>query len=166
MDFSIKLPLIGKNSLILLAIGALFVLPAAQAGGIYKWVDEQGNVHYSQDPQGHSAEEMKLKIHRSSTEEGESAEKTAQDDSAAQGEKNQGKDEAQTKAEKEASAQDQKEAKAKNCQIAMKRLAAINSGGRLYEVNEKGERNYWDDNTRKAKLEEAQKNVDQWCGQE
>jgi hypothetical protein len=48
----------------------------------------------------------------------------------------------------------------------MKRFATVTAGGRLYEVDEQGERHYWDDATLKAKQAEAQKDVDQWCGQE
>ena len=48
----------------------------------------------------------------------------------------------------------------------MKRLATITAGGRLYEMDEKGERHYWDDETRKGKMADAQKDVDKWCGQE
>ena len=51
----------------------------------------------------------------------------------------------------------------KNCGISKKRLAAINAGGRLYEVNEKGERSYWNDATRQAKMAEAQAQVNEWC---
>jgi hypothetical protein len=163
MELLTKSPAIGKIALMLLAPCVALILSTAQASGIYKWVDEQGNVHYSQDPQGQAAEELKLKIPKSSGGDSSSAQGDHQDaqsaDKASSGD-------AQAKAEKQAAAEDQKEAKAKNCQISMKRLATITAGGRLYEVNEKGQRLYWDDDTRKAKLEEAQKNVDEWCGQE
>jgi len=163
MDLLTKSPATGKFSPLFLLICLAFIGPAAHAGGIYKWVDEQGNVHYSQDPQGQSAEELKLKIPKTSSDD-EGATKT-EPKAADDADKTQA-DDAKQKAEKQAAAQDQKEAKEKNCQISMKRLATITAGGRLYEVDEKGERHYWDDDTRKAKLEDAQKNVDQWCAQE
>jgi hypothetical protein len=135
---------------------------AAQAGGIYKWVDKNGNVHYSQDPQGSASQEIHLKIPKASgdNDSGDNS------DAPAAAAKKADKDKPQEKAKQEAAAISQKEAKEKNCQISMKRLAAISAGGRLYEVDESGERNYWDDDTRKAKLAEAQKSVDQWCTQE
>jgi hypothetical protein len=152
-------PAIRKISKLFLVSCAMLVLSAAQAGGIYKWVDEHGVVHYSQDPHGQTSQEMKLKIPKTSTGNKESSAETAKksEDSPSDAQKN---------AEKQAAAKDEKEVRQKNCQIAMKRLATITAGGRLYEVNEKGERIYWDDATRKAKQEEAQKNVDEWCGQE
>lgn len=151
-------------------IGLLLILlagfsTAVCAGGIYKWVDEKGNVHYSQDPQHQSAQQMQLKIPKSSsTSTGqETAPATAQDANKDDGEQKEG----QNEAVKEADAKKQEqETRKKNCQIAMQRMAGINAGGRLYEVDEKGERHYWDDSTRKAKLAEAQSNVDEWCNQE
>jgi len=165
-----KLPAIIKIITLLSTACVALVLSTAQAGGIYKWVDAQGNVHYSQEPHGQSAQEMNIKIPKTSDSADSAEESTAKSDtknaSDKTAEKSSDGNDAQTNAEKEAAAKDQKEVKEKNCQIAMKRLASINAGGRLYEVNEKGERSYWDDNTRKAKMEEAQKNVDEWCGQE
>lgn len=136
---------------------------AAQAGEIYKWVDKDGSVHYSQDPQNQSAQPMKIKIPKttsSSDENSNQAEPAAPQDTPEQ--PNAGEDNAL----KETTAKKQQEAHEKNCQIAMKRLATITAGGRLYEMDEKGERHYWDDETRNGKMADAQKDVDKWCGQE
>ena len=165
MDLLAKSPATGKITLSCFLIYMSLIFTFAHAAGIYKWVDEQGNVHYSQDPQGQSAQELKIKTPKSSSSD---------DKSSAQAEPKNAKNpekaadgDANNNAEKQAAAaQEQKEAKEKNCQISIKRLATITAGGRLYEVDEKGERSYWDDETRKAKQEEAQKSVDQWCTEE
>lgn len=152
-----------KNSILLvLTLVTAGLFAAAHAGQIYKWVDEHGNVHYSQSPQHQSAKEMNIKIPKHSQSSTESSNQSEQNKTESQ-ENGQADGNGQ---DPEAVAQKQKEARKKNCQIAMKRLATITTGGRLYEVNEKGERQYWDDNTRQAKLADAQKDVDQWCGEE
>jgi hypothetical protein len=149
---------------LLVLLGLVVFCASVQAGEIYKWVDEEGNVHYSQDPQHRSAQPMNIKVPKSSA----STETASNREDAATAVKSQPSDADQTEeqAQKEAAARKQQEAEKKNCQIAMKRLATITAGGRIYEVDEQGERIYWDDNTRKAKLADAQKDVDEWCGQE
>ncbi|OOZ39569.1 hypothetical protein BOW53_11015 [Solemya pervernicosa gill symbiont] len=44
----------------------LLVSSTSLAAGIYKWTDEQGNVHYGERPQG-SAQEMKIETPRTPT---------------------------------------------------------------------------------------------------
>jgi hypothetical protein len=139
MGLLAKLSAIKKIQALCVTICLGFAFPAVYATGIYKWVDSQGNVHYGQDPQGDSSQQMKLKIPKTTSSSEDSSDQTAdtnEDDS--QG------DNAKKSAEKQAAAQDrEKEARHKNCQIAKKRLAAISAGGRLYEVDEKGEKHYW-----------------------
>lgn len=141
---------------------------SAHGGGIYKWVDEEGNIHYSQDPpQNKSAEPLNIKVPKSSAageETTDASEDTAASKSSAENDDKTNKQKILEEAQ--AAAKKREEAEKKNCQIAMKRLATISAGGRLYEVDESGERHYWDDQTLQAKKAEAQKDVDQWCGQE
>lgn len=151
-------------SLVLL-LGAAVFCSATQAGGIYKWVDKEGNVHYSQDPQHSGAQQMNIKVPKPSTPT-ETASNQGAPANAAEPQAGNGDKTEEQQALQEAAEKKQQEAEKKNCQIAMKRLATITAGGRIYEVDEQGERVYWDDNTRKAKLAEAQKDVEQWCSQE
>ena len=150
---------------VVLFLGLAVFCTVTQAGGIYKWVDEEGNVHYSQDPQHRAAQPMNIKVPKSSTtSEATSSQNKATTQTEPQS--SDGGSAEEQSAIKEAAARKQQEAEKKNCQVAMKRMATITAGGRIYEVDAQGERVYWDDNTRKAKLAEAQKDVDQWCGQE
>ena len=146
---------------LLLVLGLAVICANVQAGEIYKWVDEDGNVHYSQDPQHRGAQAMNIKVPKSSSPSSQE-----QSTTAAQPQTDNQDTTEEQQALNEAAANKQEEAQKKNCQIAMKRLATISAGGRIYEVDDKGERVYWDDNTRTAKLAEAQKDVDQWCSQE
>jgi uncharacterized iron-regulated membrane protein len=151
------------NSLVLLLALAGFCA-AAHAGEIYKWVDEQGNVQYSQVPQNQAAQPMNIKVPKTSAPS-DNQEKSNAPESPTSEPPQKGNPE-EDKAIQEAAAKKQQEAQKQNCQISMKRLATITAGGRIYEVDEQGERAYWDDQTRQAKLAEAQQDVDKWCTQE
>jgi len=154
-----------KFSLLLVTVLSLVYLPAAMAGKIYKWVDEQGNVQYGAQKPESGAQEIKVK-----TKPADSTSANEDDAEAAAGEKKETKENSDAEkvkvgSEEEAAAIEQKnaETREKNCSIAKRRAAGINQGGRLYEVDEKGERTYWDDNTRKAKMDEAQAQINEWC---
>lgn len=51
-----------------------------------------------------------------------------------------------------------------NCDSAQKRLVNISQGGRIYDIDKKGNRKYWDDSTRQSKISEAQSAVAERCG--
>jgi glucan-binding YG repeat protein len=150
-------------SLALITTLALFFLPTAFAGKVYKWVDEEGNVQYSsQKPPSTGAQEIKVKSKPASSARNSEpeSEDDKQEDKAKSEEEN-----VKVSSEKEAAEIEQKneEIRKKNCSIAKRRVATIGQGGRMYEVDEKGERTYWDDTTRAAKMQEAQAQVDEWC---
>jgi hypothetical protein len=166
MDLFSKMRISLQSSTLWLVIGLAFVCASAHGGEIFKWVDEEGNVHYSQDPpMNKSSRSMNIKVPKTPAASEDSDAQTASPADTTQQAADEDKA-ADQKARQEAAAKKQEEAQKKNCQIAMKRLATITAGGRLYEVDEKGERHYWDDQTLQAKKVEAQKDVDQWCGQE
>ena len=149
-----------------IALIALCMTPVAFAGKVYKWIDKDGNVQYSAQKPADNAQEMNIKS-KSSAHEEEPAEESADAESADK-KKESNEDKVTVSSEKEAAEIEKKnaEVRKKNCSIAKKRLATINAGGRLYEVNEQGERSYWDDATRSSKLSEAQGQVDEWCKDE
>jgi cytoskeletal protein RodZ len=141
---------------------ALVLAPAVFAGKVYKWVDQNGNVHYGADRPSNSAQELNIKVKPSSRP---SPAKSAQSEDGQQSEREQAEETVKVNNEKELAEVEKKNAeiRKKNCSVAKKRLGAIKAGGRLYEVNEQGERSYWDDSTRQAKMAEAQAQVSEWC---
>ncbi len=54
--------------------------------------------------------------------------------------------------------------KEENCQNAKNNVQTYSHGGRISKINEKGEREFLEDNDIKQKLEQSQKDVDKWCG--
>ena len=137
--------------------------PSAFAGKVYKWVDKDGNVHYSAEKPSSGAQEMKVKSKSSSSSSKSDSESDDSDNQA----KNDSSEEEKVKvsSEKEAMEIEKKneEIRKKNCTIAKRRAATIEQGGRLYEVDEHGERHYWDDDTRRAKMDEAEAQIKEWC---
>ena len=161
-----KINLHTSNRIVLFAaiLSLLFVAPGAFAGKVYKWVDKEGNVHYgAQRPEDSGgAQEMDIKVKEPAfEEEAVSTEKAATKKSDSAEEK------VKVSSEKEAAEIEKKNAeiRKRNCSVAKKRLASINAGGRLYEVNEKGERSFWDDATTASKRAEAEAQVSEWCNQ-
>lgn len=140
----------------------LLIATSAHAGKIYKWTDKSGEVHYTQTPPPdmHSQE---MKISPAAPQSSEPS-KTDSQKTAAK-EKN-GKTTAKGQAQKQAAVEKKnEEIRKENCKRANKRFRTINAGGRLYDVNEKGERVYWDDDKRASELSDAQQSVEKWCNE-
>jgi hypothetical protein len=145
----------------------LMTATAAQAGKIYKWTDPDGSVHYSQTPPpDHKVKEMNVAVPMPSSGSSSNASATTNSgQKSGAGQKQAGNTPANKKqAEKQAALEKKNEENRKeNCKRANKRLRTINAGGRFYDVNEEGERVYWDDDKRASELSDAQKSVDEWC---
>jgi hypothetical protein len=137
---------------------------------VYKWVDADGTVHYSdQPPQGDVKEQgLGIKSGTSGTE-APGTEKAAPKSAGPKTYIEQGAEfrkrqvEAEEKAKKEQKAlADAKEAE-QNCERARSSLQSLQTGQRVSVYNEKGERAYLDDNAREQEIGNTQKAVDFWC---
>ena len=166
---------------------ALMALPMLASAEVYKWKDKNGATRYSDTPppsnirlesiDGKHAiktsnqaplapvvntnaaagkDEMKDKVPNlnGANPDGKSTEETA----AKLRQKN-AEIEKNNKKEKEAQAKLNEE----NCKAAKSNLAIYNQGGRIYKVNEKGEREYLDDAGLKAGADKAQKDIAEYC---
>ena len=152
------------NSRVILITTLFFLFiasPTAFGGKVYKWVDKEGNVHYGAQKPAAKAQEMRIKVN----EPAPPAEEPTAADNKNKGKSDSKEEKVKVSSEKEAQEIEKKNAdiRKRNCSNAKKRLASITAGGRLYEVNEKGERSYWDDSTRAAKKSQAEAQVAEWC---
>jgi hypothetical protein len=145
----------------LITLALLLTSGLAAAAKVYKWSDEDGSIHYSQEPPAEKAEEINVKSTQpvSTIPNRKPPEPASNRDNGEKTDK-ESKDTAAKNAEIE---KQNEEIRKKNCKLANQQFMTINQGGRMYEVDEKGERHYWDDATRAAKLTEAQKSIEQWC---
>lgn len=130
----------------------------AVAAGVYKWVDENGQIHYGDAPRGEQTTKS-ITIHTSPEPDPHTlrrleAQKKYLD--ARQTERA-AANEAKEKAEK---------LKAENkqqCKQAKDALAMLQNGGRLYFEKAAGERHYITDQERQNGINAAKSNVKKYC---
>jgi len=129
---------------------------------LYKWVDEQGKVHYSdQPPSGNAKSESTLNI---PTQPGAAS---SPDSSKSWQEKELDFQKRKTSAA-EAEAKKQKaeqEAKTKreNCEKAKNQLSQLESIAPVYTYDEKVGRTYLNEAQRAEAIAQARKSVAEWC---
>ncbi|VAW50301.1 Exonuclease SbcC [hydrothermal vent metagenome] len=144
------------TSRIITATLCLFFLTPLQAG-VYKWVDDNGQVHYGERRGNVDAE--KVTIRQNETTKPRVIEKTEEDIKA---EKEKAKKEAE-KAKEPEKPKISKKNKRKYCNEAKGDLTAINSRGRMREINAKGEYNYLTEKQRQQRIKAAQKKQRKFC---
>jgi len=142
---------------VFLASFCLFIQSPLYAG-VYKWVDENGQVHYGEQPGNTGAE--KITIRDNETTKPRPINK-AEEDAAESGKKNTG-EQAEKFGEWEEVPPSKKE-KRKLCNEAKSDLAAINSRGRMREINAKGEYLYLTEQQRQQRISAAQKKQREFC---
>jgi hypothetical protein len=131
---------------------------------ISKWVDAQGQVHYSDQPPPPEAKAATLR----SAADNEStagasapaAPKTIAEREAELRKAQQAKKEAADKAaQKQVTADEVKT----NCANAQQNLRTLQSGVRMIEIDAKGERSYIDDTQRQQRIAKAQQEISNLC---
>ena len=137
---------------------------------VYKWVDPDGTVQYSDQPPPGAVKEQSLGIKsKTSGSEAPGTEKTAPKASGpktyieqdAEFRKRQ-VETAEKRAKEEKALADAQERR-QNCELARANLRTLQSGVRATRINDKGEQEYLDDNQRQQEMANAQKGVDSWC---
>ena len=143
------------------AVAALTFAAGASASDIYKWTDEDGNVHYEDRPTGAPTEE-RLSISSNRTNSGavdrrvqaRHDRQTARDEERA----------AAAEAEQQAAAQAEVEAERQQaCDRARARLETYLQARRLYRSDENGERVYLDDAQRQEARQKAEDQITEYC---
>ena len=128
------------------------------AAKIYKWTDSNGNVHYGERPPSEQARELNLpNVHPSDSDTPAS---TPQDVNKLLDTLQKERDE---KAKKAAIAEEERRAREQNCKAAKRNATGYEIGGRIYEIDENGERRYLGDAEIEQKLQESRKAVEKWC---
>lgn len=131
----------------LLCCCLLLALPVS-ANEIYRWVDDNGVVHYTDRPR-EGAERLTIRTASPSTPA------RASTVAAPRGE--------QSELMAEPDADQTAEIRSANCTSSRERLARLQRAPRLYREGEDGERLYLDDDERTLVLAEAQELVESWC---
>lgn len=139
----------------------LLGLPATGIAGVYKWVDDTGQVHYGSEPGNVDAETVTIRNNETTKPR---AMKTS-DDEANDTATTDGEQEAQAEKKPEKPKQPTISRKEKNrlCKQAKSDVAAISSRGRMREINAKGEYTYLSEPQRQQRLSAAKKRISQYC---
>ncbi len=146
-----------KVAAVLLIAGMLFAATAS-AQQVYRWVDENGRVHFSDKPPTDAkAETVDIEIKPTDLEA------TLRANAELQRRVEAGKLEREDD-KAFAAEQERYEARlAESCRQARDRVAAIESARRLSTVDEQGNRVVYDEERRAAALTEARRQVADWC---
>lgn len=138
-------------------------LASAVSAEMYRWVDSQGRVHYSDEPPPAGAKSSKTVAPPppSYMPSGEGAKsKTWQEKEMEFRQRKSAQSEAQAKKDKEEADAKQKK---QNCESARANLRTLESEQRVTTTTEAGERTFMDDAARAKAIAEARKTVDTWC---
>lgn len=150
---------------------ALMLASAASHAEIYKWKDKNGVIRYSDIPPPSNVP------HESLGKKGASAPTPVENAPAAQPAAPAAAQQTPEEAPADGAAPNEEEAARKkaeaaeaelrqkqdNCATAQANLANFKQGGRVYKMNEKGEREYLGDTQLAEGLEKAQAEVDKYC---
>lgn len=139
-------------------LGALAFMGLAHAE-LYKWTDNQGKVHYTDQPPTVNAQTVK---HPQSgqAETTTQATQTLNEKDQAYQKRREEAEQARVKAEKEA---EQARIQRENCDKARTNLNTLQNRSRVYTTNAAGQRSYMDDAARADALASSQKAVSDFC---
>ena len=134
----------------------LVALPAS-AATVYRSVDENGNIQYSDRPDGQDTETVVIRTRRISGATTVAAATRPADPNPSQSV-------TEEETVKEGPSDEEIAArKAENCSIAKERLERYVTSRRLYKVRDDGEREYLSDTELDEARAKAQADVEEWC---
>lgn len=136
----------------------LLFLSVNAYGALNKWVDADGKVHYSDEPPPANVKAQTLIA--PSAASGVSAQKSVAEREAERKKALKTKDEAAQKATQE---QEKELAKRRNCEGVKGNLRTLESNAPIATYNDKGERNIIDDSVRQQNIEDARKQINEYC---
>ena len=145
----------------MLAAAALAFATGVQANEIYKWVDEDGNIHYEDRPSGMPTEE-RLALNYRRTDNGAVQQRVAarHDREASRAEaKSQAEAAEREAADNAAAAEERQQA----CERARARLETYLQSPRLYRTDANGERVYLDETQSQEARRKAEEQVTEFC---
>jgi major membrane immunogen (membrane-anchored lipoprotein) len=151
----------GKRLALSCAVMAMTIASGAVANEIYKWTDENGNVHYEDRPSGAATEErLQMTYNRTSSSAVHQRVQARVDARTA-------REEAKTAAEaseKEAAENAAIAAeRAQKCDKSRARLESYLQARRVYRTDENGERVYLDDDQRQDARKKAEEQISEFC---
>ena len=141
---------------------AITISTGAFANDIYKWTDENGNVHYEDRPSGEASEQrLQFSYNRTNAKAVQGRVQHRQDAANTRREAREEAEAAELTAADERAAAKQKLAQ---CESYRTRLKTILESRRVYRENQAGEREYLDDAQRTEARTKAEELIKETCG--
>ncbi len=150
-----------KQLLIGFATLALAASGSVAANEIYKWVDEDGNVHYEDRPSGAASEQVVALSYKRTS--GSAVQKRVDAFAERQAARDEARAAADAEAQEAADAEAEAEANRQKCETYRAQLQTMLQSARLYRQGDDGERVYLDDTQREEARAHAEELVAKYC---
>ena len=146
------------------ACAALLASGLAVGGEIYKWVDEDGNVHYEDRPiaEANASVERVVDVRSRNTDEAAVAARVDERRKAQAA-----ADQVESEAPQEMSREElraEQQARHEKCQSYRAQLQSFLASTRLYREDEDGERSYLDEDQTMAARARVEGKIQEYCG--
>lgn len=148
------------RNMVIVVLAAVFA--SAASAQTYKWRDSAGRIQYSDTPPPAGAKDvqrLRKAVAPAAAAPAPAAKSVAEQDAEFK-KRLVEREEARAK---QAKAAEEEAFRERNCAQAKAQLAALESGARLMQLNEKGERVPLEDSQRERAKADMQKAVDSWC---
>lgn len=142
---------------------ALIVVSSSNAATVYKWVDEDGQVHYGSKPESKSAKEVKIKNRY--IDSGTSTPPLSAQERVDKQKKFINALDAENKSISDAKRKkkEQEERKISRCNAARDQLKRREAASALYDLDEKGNRVLLNKKQYEIAMAQARARVEKWC---
>jgi hypothetical protein len=149
-----------QKTVLLLATAALGCSSAVLSGEIYKWIDENGNVHYEDRPLGEQVQRVDV---ISSNTDNAAVQASIEARRARETERAEARTQRGEQEQAAAEATAEAEQRGAKCQESRARMESYLQARRLYNENAAGEREYLDDDGVMQAREKAQAQIQKYC---
>lgn len=148
----------------LLLLVLFLSVAVASFAAIYKWVDDEGVIHYSETPpSGEKTQEMEMEPGPSENEIQQSRDRMERLLEYQKQSDELRRESVEKKRQEKAAEQLEKVERKKRCIRAWQNLHELNIDRAVYSINEKGERVYLDDEMRATQIELMKKIIETDC---
>ncbi len=149
-----------RKTMIMFTTATLAFSGAALSGEIYKWTDDDGNVHYEDKPTVDEAEVVAFTNNtNNSAVQTRIASRRARDNARAEARGSRDEE-----AKEEANKQQLAAERVKKCEDSRSRMEMYLTARRLYKEGEAGERVYLDESQIMDARSKAQEDIQKYCG--
>ncbi len=141
------------------AVTLLALIASAEAADVYRWVDDNGRVHYSDQP--HQNGERPMRVAPATPPDADLAQRQQRQRRLLQiyAEDREREEAAKRKQQAEQAERDRR------CRYARRGVAHLEQGGVFYQSDDDGQRRYFSEQDIEARKSRWRSEVSKWCGE-